>query len=50
MVWARTKLSIWDYIFEPVKEINIEFDTKKPEKFYKKTRIILQSVMNIPES
>lgn len=49
MVWARTKLSIWDYIFEPVKEITMSFVTKDPEKFYKKVNSLMRSSFNVPE-
>ena len=30
MVWARTKLLIWDYIFEPIKDLRISYIGPKP--------------------
>lgn len=49
MVWARTKLLIWDYIFEPVKDISIDYTGKNPEKFYKKVNELVRVVFNVPE-
>ena len=37
MVWARTRLLIWDYIFEPVKRIKINYTGPNPDKFYQKS-------------
>ena len=50
MVWARTRLLIWDYVFEPVKEIRIAFTGKNPEKFYKKLNELIRLVFNVPEA
>jgi len=50
MVWARTKLLIWDYIFEPVKEIVITFSGKNPEKFYPKINELIRTVFNVPDA
>ena len=36
MVWARTKLMIWDYVFEPVRQIKITYAGKEPGALYKK--------------
>lgn len=41
---------IWDYIFEPVKEIRISFTGKNPEKFYKKINELLRTVFNVPDA
>ncbi|MFH1420482.1 MAG: hypothetical protein ABIG30_00780 [Candidatus Aenigmatarchaeota archaeon] len=49
MVWARTRLSIWDYVFEPVKEILINYVGKDPSKFYKKINELIRVVFNVPE-
>jgi hypothetical protein len=49
MVWARTRLLIWDYVFEPVKEIRISFTGKNPDKFYKKLHELFRLVFNVPE-
>ena len=50
MVWARTKLLIWDYIFEPVKAIQITYFGKDPDKLYKKINELVRTVFNIPEA
>ena len=50
MVWARTKLLIWDYIFEPVKDLKINYAGKHPEKFYKKINELIRTVFNIPDA
>ncbi len=49
MVWARTRLMIWDYVFEPVKQIAISYTGRHPEKFYKKIHEQMRVVFNIPE-
>ncbi len=49
MVWARTKLLIWDYVFEPVKEIGIVYEGRHPEKMYKKIHELIRLVFNVPE-
>jgi len=49
MVWARTRLLIWDYIFEPVKQIKIDYTGKRPDLFYKKVQELLRLVLNIPD-
>ncbi len=49
MVWARTKLLIWDYVFEPVKEIGIKYEGKHPEKLYPKIHELIRLVFNVPE-
>jgi len=49
MVWARTKLLIWDYIFEPVREVKISYAGKHPERLYKKINELLRIVFNVPE-
>lgn len=50
MVWARTKLLIWDYVFEPARDISMNFVVKTPEKFYKKINELVRSVFNIPDA
>ncbi|MBI5398759.1 hypothetical protein HZB03_04815 [Candidatus Woesearchaeota archaeon] len=50
MVWARTKLLIWDYIFEPVKDLRIDIMGKTPEKFYPKINEQVRSIFNIPDA
>ncbi len=50
MVWARSKLLIWDYLFLPVKTIRITYAGKTPEKFYLKIQELLKFVFDIPDS
>lgn len=50
MVWARTKLLIWDYIFEPVKDIKIEHKGPGPERFYKKINELIRTIFNVPDA
>jgi len=50
MVWARTKLLIWDYVFEPVKDIKIDYSGPHPERFYKKVKEIIKTVLNVPDA
>ena len=50
MVWARTKLLIWDYIFEPAKEIKIFYTGPNPERLYKKMNELIRTVFNVPEA
>ena len=50
MVWARTRLLIWDYIFEPVRRIKINYVGPNPQKFYKKTNELIRTVFNIPDA
>ena len=49
MVWGRTKLLIWDYIFEPAKEIRITYAGKNPEKLYTKANELIRTIFNVPE-
>lgn len=49
MVWARTKLLIWDYVFEPVRNIGINYSGKHPEKLYKKINELMRTIFNVPE-
>lgn len=50
MVWARTKLLIWDYIFEPVKDIRISYTGPHPEKLYQKLKELIRGVINVPDA
>lgn len=50
MVWARTRLLIWDYIFEPVKRIKINYVGPSPESYYKKTNELIRTVFNVPDA
>ncbi|MEM7813311.1 MAG: hypothetical protein QW548_00225 [Candidatus Aenigmatarchaeota archaeon] len=49
MVWARTRLMIYDYVFEPVKQIRFEFAGRRPDFFYKKVQELLRVIFNVPE-
>ena len=50
MVWARTKLLIWEYIFEPAKDIRIGMTTKSAGSFYKKVNELIRTVFNVPDA
>ena len=50
MVWARTKLTIFDNVFEPQKDIFINYSGKNPERTYNKIKALLVHILNIPES
>ena len=50
MVWARTKIAIWDYVFEPVHNIVINYTGPKPSALYKKINELIRTVFNVPES
>jgi hypothetical protein len=50
MVWARTRLLIWDYIFEPVKRIKINYTGPSPDKFYSKINELIRTVFNVPDA
>ena len=50
MVWARNKLLIWDYIFEPVRDLSINYTGRNPEKFYKKIKELCRVIFNVPDS
>lgn len=50
MVFARTKLLIWDYIFEPVKDIRVSYTGPHTERFYAKIRELIRVVFNVPDA
>jgi hypothetical protein len=49
MVWARTRLLIWDYVFEPVKQLKIDYTGKRPDAFYKALHELMRLIFNVPE-
>ena len=49
MVWARTRLLIWDYVFEPVKQISISYTGRRPDLFYRKIHELVRLIFNVPE-
>lgn len=50
MVWARTKLLIYDYVFEPVKDIRISYAGPYPEKLYAKIKELIKVIFNVPDA
>ncbi|MEA3343628.1 MAG: hypothetical protein U9Q92_05665 [archaeon] len=49
MVWARTKLVIFDNLYEPgEKDILFNYSGPHPEKFYNKVRAMMHDVFNVP--
>jgi hypothetical protein len=50
MVWARTKLLIWEYIFEPVKDLRVSYSGPHPERFYEKIKEFIRLVFNVPDA
>ena len=47
MVWARTKLTIWDDLFPPSKKIFFTYVGKTPEKLYPKFTELLHKVFSV---
>lgn len=50
MVWARTKLVLFDYIYdEGERDITIDYSGKSPQKIYYKMKELFLSVFNVPQ-
>lgn len=49
MVWARTKLTLWDNVFEPIKQIQVTYTGETPSKFYNKINELIRTIFNVPE-
>lgn len=49
MVWAATKLIIWDDIYPTYKRVNIEYKGRNPELIYRQIRRLLIEIFRIPE-
>ena len=49
MVWARTRLMIYDYVFEPVKQIKFDYTGKRSDLFYKRLHELMRVIFNVPE-
>lgn len=49
MVWASSKITIWDDIFPTFKTMSIEFRGKNPHMLYKKINGLIREVYRIPE-
>ena len=49
MVWASSKITIWDDIFPTFKIMSIEYKGKNPHLLYKKINRLLRDVFRIPE-
>ncbi len=50
MVWARTRLVIRDYIFEPRKDLYFMWSGKMPSKIYLEIYDIIRDVFSVPDS
>ncbi len=50
MVWARTKLTIWDDLFPPTKKIHFTYVGKHPEKMYPKFTELLRKVFSVSDA
>ena len=50
MVWARTKLVIYDDLFEPHEEIFINYSGPHPERLYSKMQELMPLIFNVPRS
>lgn len=50
MVWARTKLVIYDNLYEPgEKDVLFNYSGPHPEKFYNKIRSMMHNIFNVPK-
>ena len=49
MVWARTKLTIWEYCWERNRFLTVYFTGPHPDKFYKKIKELMSKIFNVPE-
>ena len=49
MVWAATKISIWDDVYPTFKSISIEYKGKNPHLIYKKINELIRSDFHVPE-
>jgi len=50
MVWARSRLVIRDYVFEPRRDLYLMWSGKLPTKIYLEVYHLLQDVFSVPES
>ena len=49
MVWASSKIVIWDDVFPTFKTMSIEYKGKNPHLLYKKLNQLLRDVFRVPE-
>jgi len=49
MVWAATKLILWDDIYPTYKRVNIEYKGRNPQLIYRKIKRALRDIFRIPE-
>lgn len=49
MVWAATKLIIWDDIYPTYKRVSIEYKGRNPEVIYRQVKRLLVDIFRIPE-
>ena len=50
MVWARSKMQIYDYLFDPRRDLIIAWSGKNPHKVYLEAYQLIKEVINVPES
>ena len=50
MVWARSRMMIWDYIFEPVNNIIINYVGPDSDTFYEKIHELIREIFNVPDA
>jgi len=50
MVFAKTRLAILEYLFEPDKDFSLNYSGPHPEKLYTFLFNIIKNVINIPET
>ncbi|MCD6381683.1 MAG: hypothetical protein J7L43_01750 [Candidatus Aenigmarchaeota archaeon] len=49
MVWAATKLIIWDDLYPTYRRVNIEYKGRNPETVYRYIKRLLLEVFRVPE-
>lgn len=50
MVWARTKLVIWEDVYEDVTDIIVRYSGPHPERFYKKVLELMEKIFALRRS
>ena len=49
MVWASTKLTLWDDIYPTFKTMSIEYRGRHPHILYKKINQLIREIFRVPE-
>ncbi len=49
MVWAATKIAIWDDIFPTFKTMSIDYKGKNPHLLYRKINALIRDIFRVPE-